>query len=472
MTPNNESTKRSTTSNSPIAADGAAMRQEFFALLRLGMPLVVAQIAVVGLGAIDTALAGRIDRATLGGVAVGTAIWHVVLLLVLGALMASSALMAQARAAQQKERAALIFQHTLLLGLSIAAGGFFVLLGADLVMTLFDVDANVRPAAQDYLAGVRWGLPALAGYAALRYYCEGAGHTRASMVVALLSLALLFPIASALMFGWFGLPALKAYGCGLATAIVMSIEVVFLALYVRFGPLSVEQAWRRRPFSGPLLREISWLGLPVAFSILMEASLFYAVTLLMASLGELAVGAHQVALNVAAVTFMIPFGLAGALSIRVGSALGARDPAALRRTIRCGFWLTLITQLGSAALMVLLAPSIAGLYVPGDTVLIAQAASLLVLAAIFQLPDGAQVIANGALRGLQDTKVPALLTIVAYWIVGFPLSYWLGLRAGFGPEGLWMGFIGGLSCAAGLLIWRLRRSTELAASRLLLSTKH
>ncbi len=429
---------------------------------------MLAQLAIVGMGAIDTALAGRIDRATLGGVAVGTALWSVLLLLVIGTLIASATLIAEQKSAGHPDRARVIGQHALRLGGLIALVNFGLIQLAGWLLVAFGVAAEVQPAALDFLRGIQWGLPALAVYAASRYYCEGMGHTRASMYVALLGLALLYPIARTLMFGAdlgiVVIPPLKAYGCGLATAITLTLEAIALQVYLRVQPeLRRLEPWVWQPFEAAEVKRIAVLGLPVAFAILMEASLFYVVTLLMGTLGAKEVGAHQIAINVAALAFMIPFGLAGALAIRVGQARGSGDPAQLRLAVRAGFVLTLATQCLSATVMVLLATPIARLYAPTDPELVAGAALLMMYAAIFQLPDGLQVMANGALRGLQDTRIPALLTVIAYWLVGFPLTWWLGLKLGWGPGGLWIGFIGGLSVAALLLGLRLRHTLGLQA---------
>ena len=198
---------------------------------------MLAQLAIVGMGAIDTALAGRIDRATLGGVAVGTAVWSVLLLLVIGTLIASATLVAEQKALGRPERTRVIGQHALRLGGLIALLNLGLIQLTGWLLEAFRVAPEVRPAALDFLSGIQWGLPALAVYAASRYYCEGMGHTRASMYVALLGLASLYPIARTLMFGAelgpITIPPMKAYGCGLATAITLTLEAIALQIYLR-----------------------------------------------------------------------------------------------------------------------------------------------------------------------------------------------------------------------------------------------
>jgi MATE family multidrug resistance protein len=185
----------------------------------------------------------------------------------------------------------------------------------------------------------------------------------------------------------------------------------------------------------------------------MEASLFVAVALVIGTLGTDVVAGHQVALNVASVTFMVPLGLAMATTVRVGHAVGRGDAQGVRDAGLVGICLTLLAQTVSAGAMLLLPRAIAMLYTD-DAVVIALAAQLLVLAGLFQFSDGIQVAANGALRGLKDTRIPMLITTFAYWGVGMPVGWWLAFPHGFGARGMWMGLIAGLSMAALLLSWR------------------
>jgi MATE family multidrug resistance protein len=194
----------------------------------------------------------------------------------------------------------------------------------------------------------------------------------------------------------------------------------------------------------------------MGISVLMESSLFVAVALAIGTLGEDVVAAHQVALNVAAVAFMVPLGLAMAITIRVGRAAGRGDVEGVRIAGRAGLLLVLATQCVSSGLMLGLPHWIAGLY-SNDAAVVGIAAQLLVLAGVFQFSDGIQVASNGALRGLKDTRVPMFITAFAYWLVGMPLGAWLAFGRGHGARGMWMGLIAGLSAAAILLFLRFRR---------------
>jgi MATE family, multidrug efflux pump len=204
----------------------------------------------------------------------------------------------------------------------------------------------------------------------------------------------------------------------------------------------------------------------MGISLFMESSLFVAVALAIGTLGTDIVASHQIAINVATLTFMVPLGIAMATTVRVGHAVGRGDRQGVRDAGLVGLGLTLAAQGFSACLMLSVPQHIAGLYTEDATV-IALAAELLILAGLFQFSDGLQVAASGALRGLKDTRVPMLITTFAYWGVGMPVGWWLAFRAGLGARGMWMGLIAGLSMAAVLLttrFWRLARATPAAVS--------
>jgi MATE family multidrug resistance protein len=257
------------------------------------------------------------------------------------------------------------------------------------------------------------------------------------------------------MYGAFGLPARGAQGSGMATATVLWVQFAAFATYIArrrhyaiYAPFAHWQ-WPQPRAIGELLR----LGVPMGISLFMEGGLFVTAALLIGSLGADVVAGHQIAINVASVTFMLPLGLALAVTVRVGNAAGRGDAQAVRYAGFTGIALTLVTQALSATLMLAIPHAIAHVY-SGDPRVIALAAQLLILAGVFQFSDGIQVVANGALRGLKDTRMPMLITAVAYWMVGMPTGAWLAFGAGYGVRGMWVGLIAGLTAAAVLLAAR------------------
>ncbi|HUH56831.1 MAG TPA: MATE family efflux transporter, partial [Rhodanobacter sp.] len=283
--------------------------------------------------------------------------------------------------------------------------------------------------------------------------------TRPSMYFSLGGLALLVPLGYVLMFGKLGIPPQGAHGCGVATAMVLWLEMLAFGFYVmrhrNYRGLGLFDRFER-----PQLRRIGALihiGLPMAVSLLAEAGLFVATALIIATLGEDVIASHQVALNIASLFFMIPLGLAMAITVRVGNAVGRGDARGVRYAGFCGIGLTLVTQLFSAGLMLTLPHYIAALYT-NDPKVIALAMQLIMLAGLFQFSDGIQVASNGALRGLKDTRIPMAITLFAYWIIGMPVGWWLAFHHGLGARGMWMGLIAGLSVAAVMLFTRFWRS--------------
>jgi MATE family multidrug resistance protein len=279
-----------------------------------------------------------------------------------------------------------------------------------------------------------------------------------------LGLVLLAPIGYVLMYGAFGWPAHGAQGSGIATALVLWIQFGALATYIAcrrhyapFAPFACWQWPNSRAIFG-LLR----LGVPMGISLFMESSLFVTAALLIGSLGTDIVAGHQIALNVASVTFMAPLGLAMATTVRVGHAVGRGDPDAVRWAGFAGVTASLASQLVSCALMALFPHAIAALYTD-DAAVAAVAAQLLLFAAAFQFSDGIQVTANGALRGLKDTTGPMAITTLAYWGIGMPAGYLLCFHFGHGAPGMWTGLIAGLSVAAALLFWRFARQSRHSA---------
>ncbi len=294
---------------------------------------------------------------------------------------------------------------------------------------------------------------------------EGTGLTRPTMYFSVLGLLLLGPIGYVLMYGALGVPRLGALGSGIATALVLWLQLFAFATYVAMRHYYRDLHLFAR-FDAPdwdALGGLLRIGVPMGVSLFMEASLFVAVALAIGTLGTDVVAGHQVALNVASVTFMVPLGIAMATTVRVGQAVGRGDRQNVRDAGLIGISLTLLTQSVSAGLMLLLPHRIATLYTD-DAAVIALAAQLLVLAGLFQFSDGIQVAANGALRGLKDTRLPMFITMFAYWGVGMPVGWWLAFPHGLGARGMWMGLIAGLSMAAVLLSRRFWKLAHIAAT--------
>jgi multidrug resistance protein, MATE family len=436
----------------------ARLRRELRATLVLAAPLILGQLSAIGMNVVDVLLAGHFNAATLAAVAVGANIWSLALVAAIGVMLALPPSVAQLAGAGEQRKIGTLFRQALWLALGLGLVLFFAARHAEPLLRTLGIDSAIVADTEQFLRAISWGAPALTGYFALRGFSEGVGLTRPTMYFGFLGLVLLAPIGYVLMYGAFGLPARGAQGSGMATAIVLWLQLAAFGTYIAarrhyraFAPFASFDAPRARAILD-LLR----LSVPMGVSVLMEAGLFVATGLLIGSLGKTIVASHQIAVNVSSVAFMLPLGLAMATTVRVGRAVGAGDADGVRYAGLVGVGASLVTQMLSCSVMMLFPYGIATLYTD-DAGVATLAAQLLVLAAIFQLSDGIQVIANGALRGLKDTTLPMLLTMLAYWGIGMPLGYWLGFRAGMGAAGMWMGLIAGLTAAAVLLLVRFAR---------------
>ncbi len=421
----------------------------------LALPLVLGQLSAVALSVVDTLLAGRHGALTLAGVAVGSAVWSIVLLVLIGVLMAVPAFVSQYNGGGRRDAIGPLFRQALWLALAMGTGLFVLARFGGVLLAAMRVAPDVRPEAIAFLDAIGWGAPAFALYLVCRYVSEGIAWTVPTMLFGIAGLCILAPLGYALMFGAFGLPELGAAGLGYATAIVLWLQVLGFAVYLasspRFADLHLFAHFERPRWTS--IRDLLRVGLPMGVTVFMEGSLFVATLLVIGSMGAVSVAAHQIAINVASLCFMVPLGLAMATTVRVGHAAGAGDPSAVRWSAGAGYAITLVTQTASALLMLFGGHAIARIYT-SDAAIASLATTLLFYAAAFQYPDGIQALSAGALRGLKDTTAPMAITLLAYWVLGMPVGAWLGIGLGWGAQGMWCGLILGLAVAALLLATR------------------
>ncbi|MEX2603805.1 MAG: MATE family efflux transporter [Gracilimonas sp.] len=437
------------------------IKNEGLKLAAIGSPIIATQLLRMGLNFTDTVMAGNLSALDLAAVAIGNAIYLPVGIFCMATLIAINPIVSQFLGARKfheiGKSARQMFWMVLMLGIPAV----FLIRNLDIVMHLVGVTPEIIPIADGYLKAISWGFLPLLAYAGVRYFSEGLSVTKPAMYIAAISLVLNVGANYVLMYGKLGFPQLGAIGTGYATSIINIFgAIVFISFTASFKPFKRFNIFERT--TGPewkYIGEIIKVGVPNGVSSSMEILLFATVSLLMGTLSVKAAAAHQIAINVAATMFMIPFGLSMALSQRVGFSIGqgSISKARFRGFIgiaMCGGVMTL-----TALLLFLFPKFIIGIYT-SDIEVTAVAVSLIFMAAVFQISDGLQVGAFGALRGLKDTRVPMIVNFISYWIIGFPTGYLLGFNLGYGPEGLWIGLICGLTVAAVLHNYRFNKLTK------------
>ncbi|MEM1041561.1 MAG: MATE family efflux transporter [Bacteroidota bacterium] len=435
-------------------------RREARATLALATPLALTQLVQMAMGFVDVVMIGRLGPEAMAAGVIATSVYFSLLLVCMGVVMAVNPMVSQAVGAGDEATVG----RSLRQGLWLAT-----LLGVPLMLPLWYIEPALGRTGQDpataalagaYVRAVLWGTVPHLWYTALRGFAEGLGRPRPILVVTVVAAFANAGLNGVLMYGWLGFPALGVVGAGWSSAIVTGVLFLGLLLYVRLDRDFWQRAGLarlRKPDVGAL-RDLFRLGWPIGISFGLEAGLFAVTTLLVGNLGTVALAAHQIAINAASVTFMVPLGVAFAATVRVGHAAGAGDPAGAERAgwtaVAMGAaFMTL------AALLFWLRPDwVVWVYlgrVSGDELEVARfAAALLGIAAVFQILDGVQATAAGALRGLKDTRAPMIVGAVAYWGIGFGAALWLGFGLDLGAEGIWWGLTLGLGAAAvGLTLW-------------------
>lgn len=448
-------------------------------LVALALPICGAQLAQAGMSVVDVMMTGRHNATDLAAVSVGSSLWMPLMLFMTGTLMGLTPIVAHLLGGKRNSDIRPAVHQALWVALVL---GFTAAVLLWTVVTpifeLMGVPPAVARESAAYLSAVAFGMPGIALFQALRAFSDGMNHTRPALWISLVGLIVNIPSNYLLIYGGDGLvnllgdglpsalqqlPALGAFGCGIATALSMWTMAVAMALYTRKGhayqSVSIWQTLTPPTLSG--IRELIVVGMPIGVAIFVEVTLFTLIALFIASFGEVTVGAHQIALSFTSILFMLPMSLSMALTVRVGNTLGQQRSAMARTVAWNGIVISVIVAVINSTLLWFTAVPVISLYTSNADIQ-ALALTIISLAVIFQLSDSLQVNLAGALRGYKDTRIVMVITVLSYWIVGLGGGHWLGthgLGAMSGPlgvHGYWMGLIAGLSTAALLLAWRLK----------------
>ncbi|MGD8162860.1 MATE family efflux transporter [Pantoea sp. FN0307] len=447
-------------------------------LLALAIPVILAQVAQTAMGFVDTIMAGSVSATDMAAVAVGTSIWLPAILFGHGLILALTPVVAQLNGSGHRERIASQVRQAYWLAAMVSVLIMIVLWNAGyMIHAMHDIDPALADKAVGYLRALLWGAPGYLFFQVARNQCEGLSKTKPGMVMGFIGLLVNIPVNYVFIYGHLGMPALGGVGCGVATASVYWVMFIIMRLWVRRAR-SMRDITLPGYFSAPdwtILSRLTRLGLPVALALFFEVTLFAVVALLVSPLGIVNVAGHQIALNFSSLMFVLPLSLGVATTIRVGFRLGQGSVDAAKVAAWAGQGVGIMMAAATALFTVTFREQIALLYNDNPQV-VALAAQLMMLAALYQFSDSIQVIGSGILRGYKDTRSIFFITLVAYWVVGLPSGYLLALTdwivPPMGPAGFWCGFILGLTSAAVMMLWRIRRLQKLPAELILSRAAH
>jgi len=456
-----------------MAIAGSPIAAEVRATLAVAAPLAGANLAQMAMSLTNTVIVGHLGAAPLAAAGLGAALNISLLLLCQGVLTAVAPLAAHAIGAEDHPTAGRVAGAGLIIAAVLAAPVIAILTVTPELLGALGYDPELAGEIERFMRAIRWGAPAFLGYSVLRFLLVAAFRTRIVVVIPLVAIPLNAALNWVLVFGHFGMPALGSAGSGFATTIVQWLTLFCFAGYIVAmpGQIPVRLAVRVLAEIPRILR----LGLPISALIGLETGLFVTTGILMGLLGADALGAHQLVFNVIGVCFMVPLGLGQAATVRVAFQLGLGAPAAARRAgfvavvLGAGFMVVIAVLLWAAPRT--LVSAYVDLADPANNGIAAIAVQLFLIAALFQVFDGVQVIAAAALRGYRDTAVPMLIAAIGYWAIGFAGGWLLAFPLGFGAVGLWLGMALGLAVVATALTVRLAfraRSQMRAAERIVL----
>jgi multidrug resistance protein, MATE family len=438
-------------------------RREVRDTLILTLPIAGGLLAEMGQGMIDYAMSGELGKVPLAAAGFGLQLLFTPMFWGMGAITATGAVGAQAHGAGNAEAVSESMRQGFVMATLLSVPVMLLVLGALPILPLFFKDAELVSQVRGIIFwGLPW-IPLVYWFTVLRNFVTVMRRPHIVTICAVVGMPVAALSNYIFMYGNWGAPKMGVAAVGLGGSFVALLHLVMIVAYVQWVP----ELRRYRIFErlmhidGKMMKELFTVGVPIAMAYLFETGLFFAVTFLMGVISTDALSAHNVVLNVCAVSFMIPYALSQAATVRVGYAVGAGQPEAARRAGYVAVWLGIGWMMLAATVMLIAPGLLTSIYLEGteadNAAVIELAASLFVIAAIFQIVDGTQVTTQGALRGLKDTTVPMVICGLGYWVFGLGSGVAMGFWMGFGAKGLWWGLAIGLAVSATLLFLRWRR---------------
>lgn len=428
---------------------------------KLAYPVMLSQLGQVMVGVIDNVMVGRLGAETLAAASLANSIFFLVMMFGIGISMAITPLVAVAEGEGKKRKITKLFNHGFVINLLTGVVLFVFVLGFSPGIHYLGQPEEVVILAIPYLLIITFSLVPLMFFQTFKQFVEGLSQTRQAMVITLVCNVINVFLNWVLIYGELGFPALGLNGAGWATLISRVLMGGIIYFYVK---RSKRYTAYRTPLvfknlSRAVIGRMLKIGVPTGFQFVFEVGAFSTAAIMMGWMGVHALAAHQIAINLASISYMMASGLSAAAMVRVGNQLGRRDITTLREVAFSIFGMVVMFMSFFAVLFVVFRNHLPLIYLD-DIGVVNTAATLLIIAGIFQLSDGLQVVGLGALRGLSDLKVPTLVTLIAYWVVGLPLGYVLAFVFDLREIGVWIGLLTGLTATAILLIYRFDRLTK------------
>ncbi|MEM6522235.1 MAG: MATE family efflux transporter [Bacteroidota bacterium] len=435
--------------------------------LLLAYPVMISQVGHMMVNVADSVMVGKLGALPLAGASLANVIFHLLMTFGIGLSYAITPLVATADGEGNHSFAAQVLKNGFLLNVITGFLLFILVFAGSPILSYLDQPKNVVTAAVPYLNIITLSLIPLMVFQTFRQFAEGLSQTRQAMFIVIASNLINIGLNYLLIYGKAGFPALGLNGAGWASFISRVILASWIILYIYFSPRfsKYRPGFAIKGYSKALIQRLAGIGLPAGLQFIFEVGAFGFAVIMMGWISTEALAAHQIAVNLAAVSYMAASGLSAAATIRVGNQLGRNDIFTLRAAAFTLYGMVITFMLACAIVFFIGRYFLPSLYID-DLEVVQIASSLVVIAGFFQLSDGIQVVSLGALRGLEDVKIPTALTFIAYWVIALPAGYGLGFKLGLGAEGIWYGLLIGLTLVAIAMTIRFNKLTKALVSNL------
>lgn len=427
----------------------------------LAYPVMLSMLGQVMTGVADSVMIGRTGATPLAAASLANVVFFLLFTFGIGVSYSSTPFVAEADGKNEKSKIVDLLKNSFLINCITGVILVAIALATEHLLYYAEQPTDVVDLAIPYLRIISISIIPSMVFQTYRQFGEGLHSTRIAMIIVLSCNLLNIFLNYLLIYGKFGFPEMGLNGAGLATLISRILMGGLMAAYIYYGKkfLEYRNGFSFGNYSRPLIKRMLHIGIPAGIQFIFEVSAFGFSAIMMGWFGTSALAAHQIAINMATISYMTTSGLGSAATIRVGNYLGKRDIPMVRAS---GFTLmnmAMVIMIVWGIIFILWRHELPAFYID-DPIVIGIAAPLLIIAGLFQLSDGLQVVCAGALRGLQDVKIPSVLILIAYWVIGLPLGYWIGFRLGYGPIGVWIGLLIGLTISAVAMVIRFRILTK------------